>query len=88
MQIIDFKSRAVSTPAGGDTSVTIADLAMFLTFDEGDASVYQTSLPVIAYEALEDEYGAFEKVGGASDFYDGCWMKFTDGSTIRIEGKP
>ena len=73
-----------STPAEGDTSVTIADLAMFVTFDPADAATYDTSVPVIAYDALEDEYGAFEKAAGEADYYDGAWMRFTDGSMIEI----
>ena len=72
------------TPADGDTTTTIAHLAQFVTFDPVDAVTYDTSIPVIAYEALEDEYGAFEKVTGDADYYDGAWMRFKDGSTISI----
>lgn len=84
MQIYDFGKNVSSTPAEGDTSTTIADLAMFLYFDPIDVELCQTSTPIIAYNALEDEYGAFEKVAGWFDFYEGCWMKFSDGSAIRI----
>jgi hypothetical protein len=56
-----------------------------LYFDPSDAELNQTSVPIIAYNALEDEYGAFEKIDGGFDFYDGCWMKFSDGSVIKIE---
>jgi hypothetical protein len=38
----------------------------------------------VAFDALEDEYGAFEKQDGAVDFYDGAWMRFKDGSMITI----
>ena len=84
MQICEFGKNVSSTPAEGDTSVTIADLAMWIHFDPSDAELSQTSVPVIAYNALEDEYGAFEKKDGWFDFYEGCWMKFSDGSAIRI----
>jgi hypothetical protein len=87
-KIADLKSFYVeSIPAAGDTSTTIADLAMFVEFDMKDAKRYDTSVPCIAYEALEDEYGAFEKTAGNADYYDGAWMTFKDGSTIRIYPK-
>jgi hypothetical protein len=84
MQICEFEGNVSSTPAVGDTSVTIADLAMFLHFDLNDAEMKKTSVPIMAYNALIDEYGAFEKTGGAFDYYEGCWMQFSDGSVIRI----
>jgi len=85
IQIGELKNYTVTvTPAEGDASTTIAHLAQFVTFDPVDAVTYDTSIPVIAYDALEDEYGAFEKVGGEADYYDGAWMRFKDGSTISI----
>jgi len=71
----------------GDTSTSIAELAKFVEFDPSDARRYDTSLPCVAYEALEEEYGAFEKSLGETDYYDGCWMEFKDGSTIWITEK-
>lgn len=88
MKIADLSNFWVEVePAEGDTSTTIADLATFVEFDPTDASKYDTSLPCIAYDALEDEYGAFEKTAGGADYYDGVWMTFKDGSTIRISPK-
>lgn len=81
-----FGNKVESIPAEGDNSVTIADLAKFVEFNTLDAGKYSTSFAVIAYEALEDEYGPFEKTAGEADYYDGCWMTFKDGSTIRISG--
>jgi len=69
-----------------DNTVSIADLAKFVEFNPADAARYKTSVPVIAYDALEDEYGPFEKVGGDADYYDGAWMEFKDGSMIFIDG--
>lgn len=71
--------------AEGDNSTTIADLARFVEFDPADANRYDTSVAVIAYDALEDEYGAFEKAAGEADYYDGGWMLFKDGSRIVFD---
>lgn len=85
MKIADCKRlRVIVEAMEGDTSTTIAHLAQFVEFDPSDAKKYDTSLPVIAYDALEDEYGAFEKSLGDADYYDGSWMEFKDGSTIWI----
>lgn len=81
------ESRIIVTPAEGDTSTTIADLAVFTAFDPEEASKYGTSIAAIAYEALEDEYGAFEKLAGGytptAGGY-GAWMTFKDMSRIEI----
>lgn len=82
-----FKTRVRVTPADGDTSVTIADLAMNVDFNTRDASKYDTRMHCIAYAALEEYYGDFEFEKGNNDYYDGCWMTFKDGSTIRIRAK-
>ena len=74
------------TAQEGDTSVTIADLAKNVTFDKQDAYRYDTQVWCIAFDALEDEYGAFEKADGNADYYEGAWMTFKDGSTIRFGG--
>jgi len=70
-----------------DNTVSIADLAMYVEFDPDNAKRYDTSIPVVAYEALEDEYGAFEKVDGGCDYYIGAWMSFKDGSEIIIRNE-
>jgi len=79
-----FGNKIVITPAEGDTSITIADLARFVEFDVDAAQRYDTKDHCIAFDALADEYGNFEMAAGATDYYDGCWMKFTDGSMIKI----
>ena len=85
IKISECKAIKVSTEAAeGDNSTTIAALAQFVKFDPADAKRYDTSIPVVAFDALEDEYGAFEKSGGECDYYDGSWMTFKDGSTIKI----
>jgi hypothetical protein len=77
--------KVTSTPATGDTSVTTADLAMFLEFDENDPAFNpMPSILVMAYNALEDEYGAFERADGSLTFLGGGQMTFKDGSTIHI----
>lgn len=84
MQISEVRTHRVSTVAAeGDTSTTIADLAKFIHFDPLDIGRYQTSAASVMYEALEDEYGAFEKDDGACE-YDSAWMSFSDGSRIVI----
>lgn len=88
MKISELGSRVTIVPAPGDVSVTIADLAMLVEFDPGDASRYSTSVAAIAYEALEDEYGAFEKDAGEVDYSGVTWMRFKDGSTLRISSRP
>jgi hypothetical protein len=79
-----FGSKLLIKPAEGDTSTTIAHLAQFVKFDPRDAKLFHTSVPVIAYDALEEEYGKFEKDHGDADYYDGFYMKFKDGSTISV----
>ncbi len=85
LQIVDLKKSNYTVTVTPADRNNIAHLAQFVSFDPDDARRYDTSIPVIAYDALEDEYGAFEKALGGADFYDGSWMRFTDGSTIRIE---
>ena len=82
MQVCDFGKNVTSTPATGDDTVTIADLAMFLEFDSKDPHAGNPACA--AYHAIDAAY-SYERTGGAMDFYDGCWMSFADGSTIQIE---
>jgi hypothetical protein len=85
MQIFNLTNYNVTViPADGDTTATIADLAQFTTFDNEDVQRFDTVPHAVAFDALEDEYGAFEKSDGAVDFYDGAWMRFKDGSMITI----
>ena len=81
-----FGTLATAVAADGDTSVTIADLAMFTEFNDGDIGRYSTAPHMIAFDALEEEYGPFEKADGQCTQQNGCWMSFKDGSTIRIAG--
>lgn len=57
--------------------------ATFVTFDDNDISKYNASHASIAYEALEDEYGGFEKNSGYTTIHE-CNMKFNDGSSITL----
>lgn len=79
-----FGTRAQVIPAAGDNSVTIADLAMNVDFDPRDARRYDTAMHSIAYDALLEEYANHEFERGSNDYYDGAWMTFKDGSTIRV----
>ena len=67
-----------------DDTVSIADLAKFVEFDPNLARRYNTAVHCIAYDALLDAYRNHEFVDGDNDYYDGFWMKFADGSEIRV----
>jgi hypothetical protein len=85
MQILDLTNYNVAAiPADGDVTTTIADLAQFTELDDEDMERPGTVPHFAAFNALEDEYGAFEKKDGAFDFYDGAWMLFKDDSMITI----
>jgi len=83
--IADLKNHTVTViPALGDKTTTVAHLARLVKVNISEAAKYKTSISCIAYDALEDEYGPFEKVDGHVDINSGAWMKFADGSEIRI----
>lgn len=82
MQIEDLNP-TITNP---DSTVSIADLAKFVSFNPRDARKFSTSIPCIAFAALEAEYGNHEMVAGESDYYDGMFMEFSDGSILEIEG--
>lgn len=84
MLIESLGSKVTVTPAEGDTSVTIADLARYIDFDPAEAVRLDTTLAIVAYNALDEYYGKFEKVSGECDYYDGVKMTFGDGSSISI----
>lgn len=84
MQIADLGNKVSIVPAEGDTSTTIADLAQFVEFDSNNVRRFDTSIACVAFHALEEEYSNHEMVAGEADYYEGVWMTFADGSTIRI----
>ena len=79
-----FEGKYEIIAADKDTTVTIADLAVFTSFERDDASKFSTSEACIAFDALKEEYEGREMVGGDADFYDGFYMEFADGSTLRV----
>jgi pyruvate/2-oxoacid:ferredoxin oxidoreductase alpha subunit len=67
--------------SGGNQSV--AQTATAIVVDPADAALYKTSIVNIVYEALEDEFGAFEKLTG--NISGGvATMSFTDNSVIIV----
>ena len=86
MKISEAFKNIKITAAEGDTSTTIAQLAQFVEFDIYLSRKYDTAPWCVAYDTLLDEYGGHEFVDGHSDYYDGVWMKFVDGSRIQFGG--
>lgn len=84
MQVVKKLKPVVTRPANNANVVSIADLAQFVEFDPADAKRFETSVPCVAFDALYAEYGKFEMEDGESDYYDGFWMTFKDGSTIKV----
>ncbi len=62
-----------------DEHTSIADLAQFVTFDPKDGEYEHGA----AYHALVEEYGNREATAHELDYYDGWYLSFADGSSIR-----
>jgi len=78
MKVKDIANRyhLVSTPAPGDGTVTIADLAKY-TKMEGHLGQHHSG----AFHAIIDEW-KYELVEAHNDFYDGFTIDFKDGSNL------
>jgi len=76
-------NRLEIVPAEGDTTVTIADLAQFVTFDSQAARAKGDPEHKAAYHALRDHYAKHEMQAGGYHPETGFWVVFKDGSSIR-----